>query len=96
MRFSKENEKGKLLFWIDITMEKIDLSKYSGVEGDYGNQWTYTIAEVPKELCEDITKLGSKLNVDGEPITQEDLEKVINEAMNQIVSSQRANSYFLN
>lgn len=96
MRISKENEQGKLLFWIDIDLQKVDLSEYSGIDGDWGEEWNYKVGEVPKEIVEELTHLSEKLHIDGEPISKEAAEKVINEAMDLVVSSNKANSYFLN
>lgn len=96
MRISKENEQGKLLFWIDVDLQKLDLSEYSGEDGDWGEEWSYKVGEVPKEIVEEVTNLSEKLNLEGEPISKENAEKVINEAMDMVVTSNKANSYFLN
>ncbi len=96
MRISKENDRGKHLFWVDIELQKVDLSEYSGEDGDWCEEWNYKVGELPKEIVEVITQLSKKLNIDGEPISKLEAEKVINEAMDMVVSSNKANSYFLN
>ena len=97
MRITKENEQGQLLFWIDINLERIDLSESSGIEGDYGEYWEYESAEVPTKLVEEITQLNSKLNPVGEyPIPENEIENVVGKAMDIVVNSNKANSFFLN
>ena len=82
MRITKENEQGQLLFWIDINLERIDLSES---------------AEVPTKLVEEITQLNSKLNPVGEyPIPENEIENVVGKAMDIVVNSNKANSFFLN
>mgnify|MGYP000598525935 CR=1 FL=1 len=97
MQITQENDQGKLLFWVDVNLKKVDLSEYSGIEGDFGEEWEYKSTEVPKELIEEISSLNSKLNPEGKsPIEMANVETVVLEALNEVVKSNKANSFFLN
>ena len=97
MRITQENEQGKLLFWVDVNLKKVDLSEYSGIGGDFGEEWEYKSTEVPKELIEEISSLNSKLNPEGKsPIDKANVETIVLEALNEVVKSNKANSFFLN
>lgn len=97
MRITQENEKGQLLFWVDIELNKVDLSEFSGIDGDFGVQWEYTVAEVPKELFEEITNLDARLNPDGESsVSENDMISLVQKAVQKVGESPKASNYFLN
>lgn len=85
MEIIKKNDTGETLYIVNVELKKIDLSEYSGEEGDYGEMWVVTSGKMPTKSKEENEALNKQiealLNAGGEniidPIPKEQVESVV-------------------
>lgn len=90
MLIEERNALGELKYSIGVSLNHLDLSEYSGVDGDFGHAWEIVTINVPNiDNDEDLKELQQLIhefiNPDGEPIKEVNVDTEIRSLVNHFL-----------
>lgn len=87
MLIEERNALGELKYSISVSLNHIDLSEYTDIEGDYGHIWEIVMINVPAinndtDLKEIQHLIHELINPNGEPIEEVKVDKEVRSLVN--------------